>query len=198
MKILHIDSSITQEASVSNQLTRNILKHLQQQYPDSTVVSRDVGVNPPAHLSLPVCMAVRSQDLSGLTEQQKVEVQEIHRSIQELKDADIIVIGAPMYNFTISGGLKAWTDQVCQAGSTFKYTEQGPQGLLQDKPVIIASARGGIHGSASDFEEPLLKMVLGLMGITNITVIRAEGVNMGPEQKQAALDAAHDAIALIK
>ena len=110
-------------------------------------------------------------------------------------DADVVVIGAPMYNFGIPSTLKSWIDRVAVAGRTFRYTEKGPEGLAGNKQVIIASGRGGIHsGAASDFQEPYLKFVLGFMGITDVEFVRAEGVNYSPQHR---VDAMANALASI-
>ena len=107
--------------------------------------------------------------------------------------ADVIVIGAPMYNFGITSSLKAWVDRIAVAGKTFRYTETGPEGLAGGKRVIIASTRGGVYSAGSpaaamDFQEPYLRTVLGFLGITDIEFVRAEGVAMGDEAKAQAID----------
>jgi FMN-dependent NADH-azoreductase len=115
--------------------------------------------------------------------------------VQEFLDADVVVIGAPMYNFTISSQLKAWIDRVSVAGKTFRYTEQGAEGLAGGRTVIIASTRGGLYGAetpaaAADFQEPYLRCVFGFLGVSDLRFVRAEGLAYGPDARQAALDAA--------
>lgn len=191
MKILYITSSIMQENSVSNELAKAILSHVVSKNSTATVIHKDLGANPPAHLSLPVISAVQTRDVTGLTDAQKAEYDAILQSIQELKEADLVIIGSGMYNLGVSGNLKAWIDQVCQAGLTFSYTESGLQGLIEDKPVIVASTRGGFYSVAPnnvfDHQEPYLRDVLHLIGIKDVTFIRAEGVNVSPEIKQEAM-----------
>jgi FMN-dependent NADH-azoreductase len=118
--------------------------------------------------------------------------------MDEFKEADIVVIGAPMYNFSIPSQLKAWIDRVVIAGQTFRYTENGPQGLATGKRVIVASSRGGVYSSGPaaglDFQENYLRAVLGFIGITNIEFIRAEGVNIGADHKVKAIASARDSI----
>ena len=115
--------------------------------------------------------------------------------LQEFLDADVIVIGAPMYNFGVPSTLKAWIDRVAVAGKTFRYTESGPQGLAGGKKVIIASSRGGAHQeSGGDFQESYLRFVFGFLGITDIEIVRAEGLAMSPQHRTDAMAAAHASI----
>ncbi|MDV6315110.1 FMN-dependent NADH-azoreductase [Idiomarina sp. HP20-50] len=176
MKVLHIDSGIFLEQSVSRQLSQEIVDKLKGNK-EVTTVYRDLITNPVDHLT--------AEEL--LAEEKSV----IDELVQELLAADTLVIGAPMYNFTIPTQLKAWIDRVLQAGVTFKYTEQGPQGLVNGKKVYIASGRGGIYSEgdaqALDHQESYLKQVLNFIGITDVTIIRAEGVNMGDEPRQQGL-----------
>ncbi|WP_392566535.1 NAD(P)H-dependent oxidoreductase [Utexia brackfieldae] len=199
MKILSLKSSILREFSVSNSLVDQINVHLKNKYVDVTIIEKDLGQNPPKHLNLAVANAVRTNDTSALTQEQKQEYQAILDAIAELKEADIIVIGAPMYNLTISSNLKTWVDQICQAGLTFSYTAQGPKGLVNNKQVIIASSQGGIYSqppaSHIEHQESYLKAVLGLIGVENIQVIRAEGTNVNEETRQHSLEQAKKTIA---
>ncbi|RUO73516.1 FMN-dependent NADH-azoreductase [Idiomarina ramblicola] len=176
MKVLQLDSGIFLEQSVSRQLSQDIVTKLKEKQ-DITVVHRDLVANPVSHLTAEELLA-----------EEKPLIDEL---VQELFDADTLVIGAPMYNFTIPTQLKAWIDRVLQAGVTFKYTEQGPQGLVNDKKVYIASGRGGIYSEgdakALDHQESYMKQVLSFIGITDVTIIRAEGLNMGDEPRQQGL-----------
>ena len=178
MKLLHIDAGITGEGSVSRQVSAAVVQAARDVIPNLEVVRRDVSAAPLAHLA--------GQHL-GTDEGAEV--------LQEFLDADVIVIGAPMYNFTIPSQLKAWFDRILVAGKTFRYTETGPEGLAGGKKVIIASARGNLYAPGSpqaenDFHEPYLRAVFAFIGIDDITILRAEGVAFGPEQRRAALDAA--------
>lgn len=186
MKVLHLDSGIFLEQSVSRQVSQNIVNKLKEKQ-DITLVHRDLVVNPVPHLAADELLA-----------EEKPLIDEL---VQELLDADTLVIGAPMYNFTIPTQLKAWFDRVLQAGVTFKYTEQGPQGLVNGKKVYIASGRGGIYSQgeaqAMDHQESYLKQALAFIGITDVTIIRAEGMNMGDEPRQHGFKEAEQEIEAI-
>ena len=183
MTILHLDSGLFVDQSVSRKLSKQIVERVQGE--NDTVVYRDLVTNPVPHLDAEALLAEKNE----LTEE----------LLAELFAADTIVIGAPMYNFTIPTQLKAWFDRVLKAGVTFKYTEQGAEGLLKGKKVYIASGRGGTYSegaaAAMDHQETYLRNALGFIGITDVTVIRAEGVNLGEEPRQQALKAADEAIA---
>jgi FMN-dependent NADH-azoreductase len=119
--------------------------------------------------------------------------------LQQFLDADVLVIGAPMYNFAISSQLKAWIDRVLVAGKTFRYTANGPEGLASGKRVIIASSRGGMYGkdspaAAMDFQEPYLRAAFAFVGITDLEFIRAEGIAIGDTHKAQALKSARESI----
>ncbi|MCL6711166.1 NAD(P)H-dependent oxidoreductase [Pseudomonas sp. R2.Fl] len=186
MKLLHIDSSALAGNSVTRQLTAAIVARWQDQVPGLKVTYRDLDADPLPHLTGPVLAKVDPAVAAASEE-----------TLNQFLDADVVVIGAPMYNFGIPSTLKAWIDRVAVAGRTFRYTEKGPEGLAGNKKVIIASGRGGIHsGAASDFQEPYLKFVLGFMGITDVEFVRAEGVNYSPQQRVDALASALASIPL--
>ncbi|WP_111858454.1 FMN-dependent NADH-azoreductase [Acinetobacter sp. CFCC 10889] len=178
MKVLHIDSSILADASVSRQLSQAIMTQLQQKHADLDIEYLDLATQHIPHLTGEILMGQNAQQ-TALSE----------KLIQQYLDADIVVIGAAMYNFGLSSALKAWIDRISVAGKTFKYTETGPVGLAGDKKAYIASSRGGVYGenSPADFQEGLLTTVLNFTGVTDIQVIRAEGVNMGAELKEKAI-----------
>jgi len=177
MKLLHVDAGITGDNSVSRQLTAAIVEAARAADPSLQVVRRDLAAEPVPHLD--------GGRLGGLAD---------NEILQEFLDADVVVIGAPMYNFGVPSQLKAWLDHVLVAGKTFRYTADGPQGLAGGKRVIIASARGGFYAegpmAAIDFQEPYLRAVLNFIGVTDVEVVRAEGVNISPENREAALKAA--------
>lgn len=186
MKLLHIDSSALAGNSVTRQLTAAIVARWQDQVPGLKVTYRDLDADPLPHLTGPVLAKVDPAVAAASEE-----------TLNQFLDADVVVIGAPMYNFGIPSTLKAWIDRVAVAGRTFRYTEKGPEGLAGNKKVIIASGRGGIHsGAASDFQEPYLKFVLGFMGITDVEFVRAEGVNYSPQHRVDALASALASIPL--
>jgi FMN-dependent NADH-azoreductase len=171
--ILHIDSSINGESSASRAISRSIVRRLREADPDSKLVARDLVSQPLPHLT------ERGQDPEVL---------------DEFLAADTVVIGAPMYNFTLPTQLKAWLDRILVAGATFRYTENGPEGLAGGKRVVIALARGGFYdrgspAAALEHLETYLTGVFNFIGIEPEFVV-AEGLNMGPEQREAAIGAA--------
>jgi len=185
MKLLHLDSSALGQFSVSRELSALIVQQWKRREPGIQVTYRDLVADPIPHW-LPVVDA--SREPSGLGQ----------AVFDEFMAADVIVIGAPMYNFGISTQLKAWIDRIAIPGKVFRYGPNGPEGLAGGKKVIIASSRGGIYSTGPaagvDFQEPYLRTVLGFFGITDIEFVRAEGVAMGAEQKAQALQAARDSI----
>ena len=155
MKLLHLDASVLGDNSVSRQLSAAVVARLASQIDGLQVDYRDLDANPVPHL--------RS---SSLARTDAAEATDAEQVMQQFLEADIVVIGAPMYNFSIPSTLKAWIDRVAVAGRTFKYTENGPVGLAGGKRVIIASSRGGIYtDSPADFQEPFLRQVFAFMGI---------------------------------
>ncbi len=179
MKLLHIDSSALGAQSVSRELTAALVADWKRHHPGGTVVHRDLAANPLPHW-LP---QVDAENPSGRVGGEVLE---------EFLAADTIVIGAPMYNFGIPSTLKAWIDRIAIPGKTFRYTEKGPQGLAGGRRVIVVSTRGGIYsdgspGAAADFQEPYLRQVFALFGIDDVEIVRAEGVNLGAQQKADAI-----------
>ena len=180
MKLLHIDSSALGAHSVSRELTAAIVDAWKRREPGLEVTYRDLAANPLPHW-LPVTDAAEMPAGDPLA---------------ELFAADVVVIGAPMYNFGIPSQLKAWIDRIVVAGKTFQYGANGPEGLAGGRKVIVASARGGFYGADSgrehfDFQEDYLRHVLNFIGITDIEFVRAEGIGMGPDQRAKALNDAH-------
>ncbi|MEO7323193.1 MAG: NAD(P)H-dependent oxidoreductase [Dokdonella sp.] len=186
MNLLHVDSSALGAYSVSRELSGAIVDAWKRRHPGTHVTYRDVAAQPLAHWT-PVA------DASDPAVRLGAEV------LEEFLDADVIVIGAPMYNFSIPSTLKAWIDRVAVAGKTFRYGANGPQGLAGAKRVILASSRGGYYGAdtpsaAMDFQEAYLRQLFGFLGVTDIEIVRAEGVAVGVEQKAQAIASAHAAI----
>jgi FMN-dependent NADH-azoreductase len=173
MKLLHIDSSALGAGSVTRELTAAIVARWQDKLPGLEVTYRDLDAEPLPHLTGPV-----------LTKADAKAAEISEQTLQQFLDADVLVIGAPMYNFSIPSTLKAWIDRVAVAGRTFRYTEKGPEGLAGGKKLIIASSRGGIHTDApTDFQEPYLRRVFGFLGITDVEFVRAEGVAYSPQHR---------------
>lgn len=196
MKLLHIDSSALGANSVSRDLTRRIVGQWQSASPGTTVEYLDLVADAPSHLDMDSLGFRLGLDAANLTEAQKRENAVTERLVSQLLAADVVVIGAPMYNFSVPSQLKAWIDRIAQAGRTFRYGPKGPEGLAGGKTVIIASTRGGAYGDASafDHQESYLKTVFGFIGVTDVRVVRAEGVAMGDEPKAKALAAADVAV----
>jgi len=181
MKVLHIDSSILGDASVSRQLSQAIVSQLQAKHADATVEYLDLAKQTIPHLTAEILMG---QDAEQAALGEKI--------IQQYLEADVVVVGAAMYNFGLPSTLKAWIDRISVAGKTFKYTENGPVGLAGEKKAYIASSRGGVYGenSPADFQEGFLKTVFNFTGVSDVEIIRAEGVNMGAESKDQAIASA--------
>lgn len=188
--ILHIDSSILGGHSVSRALTADIVARQQALHPGAQVVRRDLVVDATLHLSdahMAVFQGAQANDAAL-----ERDLATGSRYIDELFAADIIVVGAPMYNFSIPSQLKAWVDRISVSGRTFRYGANGPEGLVKGKTVFVASARGGVYSgdapaAVMDHQESYLLGVLAFIGLTNVTVIRAEGLALGEEVKAAAI-----------
>lgn len=188
--ILHIDSSILGAYSVSRALTADIVTRQQALHPGAQVVRRDLVVDTAMHLSDAHLAVFQGGEVGNAALGQDLATGSAY--IDELFAADIIVIGAPMYNFSIPSQLKGWIDRVSVAGRTFKYGANGPEGLVKGKKVLVASARGGVYSGSSpmaglDHQETYLLGVLAFIGLTDVTIIRAEGLALGDESKTAAV-----------
>lgn len=198
MTLLHIDSSILNDQSVSRQLSAAIVKRLSSAIPGTEVVHNDLVADPVGHLSAAEFLA-----LQGIEPQDDAAKQSVARNARLVEDflaADTVVIGAPMYNFALPTQLRAWLDRLAVPGKTFRYTESGAEGLAGGKRVIVASARGGLYGEGApaaflDHQETYLRGFFGFLGITDVTFVRAEGLALGEDSRNAALAAAETAIA---
>ena len=183
MKLLHIDSSILSGGSISRQLTKDTVAQWVSNHPGTTVEYLDLAVNTPSHLSAE-SLGFRAPAGSDMSDIQKRENAVSEALVSQFLAADVIVVGAPLYNFSIPSQLKSWIDRVVQADRTFAYTETGPKGLAGGKTVIVASARGGVYstndwGRAAEHQESYLQTVFGFLGIADVRFVRAEGVAMG-------------------
>ena len=200
MKLLHVDSSVLGGHSVSRQLTAEVVADWRKLHPNTTVEYLDLAVDTPNHFSadaLGIKVGVQAEP----TEAQRRENEVSERLVSQFLAADVIVVGAPLYNFTVPTQLKAWIDRLAQTGRTFKYTDKGAVGLATGKTVIVASSRGGMYstsegGQAMEHQESYLKVVFGFFGITDVRFVRAEGVGLGDAAKAAALAAARADIAV--
>jgi FMN-dependent NADH-azoreductase len=189
MKLLHIDSSVLGPHSVSRQVSAAIVDRLRQTTPDLQIVYRDLALTPLAHLSGSHLAA--SQGAAPPPDLQQ-DIATGQAVLDEFLAADIVVLGAPMYNFTIPSQLKAWIDRIVVAGQTFKYGAQGPQGLAGNKRMIVAISRGGYYGpgtpaAALEHLETYLRGVFGFIGVAKLEFISADGIQVGPEHREKAL-----------
>ncbi|AOR72515.1 FMN-dependent NADH-azoreductase [Burkholderia stabilis] len=199
MKLLHIDSSILGQASVSRELSAQAVATFRARDPGLTVTRLDLAATPIGHLTAEHLAAAQGAPVDDAL---KADVEIGQRALDEFIAADIVVIGAPMYNFSIPSQLKAWIDRVSVVGKTFGYGENGPVGLCGGKKLVVVSSRGGVYSEGSpmaavDHQETYLKAAFGLLGIKEITFIRAEGVAMGDDLRNGALASAKQAAAAL-
>ena len=198
MKILHLDSSVTGEKSVSRPLTQAAAEKLKAAHPDAEYTYRDLITNTLRHYT--AVLRIYGDNVAQVTDQQKAELETGKEILSEFLAADVVLIGAPMYNFNIPSQLKAWIDLIAVPGVTFRYGANGPEGQCGNKKVIVISSRGGAYGPGSpaepfDFQEKYLRAVFGFLGVKDITVITAEGVAMGPDKAAEAIASAKAKIA---
>jgi FMN-dependent NADH-azoreductase len=185
MKVLHIDSSILGGASASRALSEAIVTRIRAAGPDVQVSYRDLAAAPLPHYGL-----------SSVTGSDPAEAARDAATLEAFLAADVIVLGVPLYNFSLPSQLKAWIDRVTIKGKTFRYGANGPEGLAAGKKVIVAIARGGVYesGAGTEFAESYLKFLFAFLGITDVTFVRAEGLNISPEHRRRSLEVAHAAI----
>jgi FMN-dependent NADH-azoreductase len=193
--ILLVESSPRGSDSYSHQAARSIVNELQTRDPGAKVLVRDLGQNPPPHVGLPFITGMYAAPEQQTPDQAKA-LAFSDTLIDEILGADTIVIAVPMHNFGVSSRLKAWIDHVVRIGRTFSYGTNGPQGLVKGKRVIVVLASGGVYSNERmkvfDFAEPYLRTILGFIGITDVDVVRVEGLAnsaIGPEKALAAANA---------
>jgi FMN-dependent NADH-azoreductase len=211
MKILHIDSSILGHHSISRELTKAIVARLKVAATQAEIIYRDLTKTLVPHqseelLALKMALSKGSMATQDATTVASAATQNelalLDRVLEEFLAADVIVIGAPMYNHSIPSQLKTWIDGINVAGKTFRYTENGPIGLIKGKRVIIASSRGGFYAgdapaASFDHQESFLKSAFTFLGIDEIEIIRAEGVSINAELRKKAMESAMDQIAAV-
>jgi FMN-dependent NADH-azoreductase len=184
--------------SVSRDLSAAVVAAWQRKDPTIAITYRDLAAEPVSHLSDEILNA-RQTEPDALSNPQLRERELSDTLIEEFLAADIVVVGAPMYNFAISSQLKTWIDRIVQAGRTFRYTESGAIGLVRGKRVVIASSRGGVYTVpgrlAQDHQETYLRLIFEFLGITDIEIVRAEGLALSPAHRARSIEAAHAAIA---
>jgi FMN-dependent NADH-azoreductase len=181
MNLLHIDSSILGANSASRLLSRELVSRLTAENPGTEVKYLDLAADALPHLSG-----------GSLAQADQEEAARNRQAMSDFLDADVIVIGAPMYNFGIPSQLKAWIDRIVVKDKTFRYTQAGPEGLVKGKQVFAAVARGSVYepGSPAEFAESYLKHVFGFIGISDVTFVRAEGLGLSPEHRAKSLNMA--------
>ena len=186
--ILVVTASIFGQDGQSSQLVERTLQQLKQTHGEIQITYRDLAKEPVPHLDASRFGAFLS-DTNDRTDEQKRIVDYSDSLIAEIKQADIVIMGVPMYNFGIPSALKAYFDHIARSGITFRYTEHGPVGLLEDRPVYILAARGGVYaGTPNDSQTPYLRSFLGFLGLKDVHFVYAEGLNMGDDQKKGALE----------
>ncbi|MAK80712.1 FMN-dependent NADH-azoreductase [Phenylobacterium sp.] len=196
--LLVINSSSAGEQSVSRQLVAAAVATVQRADPGVAVVRRELGDDPVPHLVRDTLAGVRGVASTPAEHAARALSDTL---IAELRAADTVIIGAPMYNFSLPTTLRAWLDHVIRAGETFSYSEAGPKGLLEGKRVIVIESRGGLYsegpGQIADFQEPYLRHLLGFIGLTDVTFVHAEKIGFGPEARAAAIEGAEARLAEI-
>jgi len=186
MNVLIVTSSAQGEASVSSRLAAEFAEQLRNAHPDSHVTVRDIGGQPIPHLTAETVAGIRAE----ATTEAEIAARDLSdRLIQEVRDADLFVIASPMYNFGISSTLKAWFDYVLRPRATFRYTEQGPEGLLGGRKVVVIESRAGFYpeGDPADSQEPHLRQMLRFVGLDDVTFVRAEKLAFGVEASTASI-----------
>jgi FMN-dependent NADH-azoreductase len=193
MRLLHLDSSILGANSASRQLSAAAVERFRKQVPGLEVSYRDLAAEPLSHLSGEHLAA--GQGASPESQTIRKDLAASQAVLEEFLAADIVVIGAPMYNFTLPSQMKAWIDRIVVAGKTFRYGASGAEGLAGNKRVVIAVSRGGFYGAgtpaaAMEHLETYLRGVFGFIGVTDLEIIVAEGLMIGPEQREKAMQGA--------
>jgi Acyl carrier protein phosphodiesterase len=192
--LLKIQASLFGAQGQSTQLADRFIEHWHVDHPQGRVIVRDLNANPVPHLTLEDIQAFGANPADRTPAQQAI-VNASDALIAELKAADIIVFAVPMYNFSVPSTLRAYFDHIARKGVTFRYTEHGPEGLLKGKKTYVFISRGGIYPESADTQIPYLKQFLGFIGLKDIEIVVAHGLDMGPESRERALTAAHERIA---
>ncbi|MET4001144.1 NAD(P)H-dependent oxidoreductase [Marinobacterium sp. MBR-109] len=188
--LLHIRSSIFGDTGQSTALANDFIAQWQLRHDKAEIITRDLISDPLPQLDAEVVSALMSSADNRTAKQQSI-VDLADRLLAEMRSADQILIGVPMYNFGIPVQMKAWFDLLARSGVTFQYTDQGPVGLLEDKPVVLIATRGGQYrDGGQDFQIPFVKQFLGFVGLKDVQTVYAEGLNMGDVIQSESLSAA--------
>jgi FMN-dependent NADH-azoreductase len=189
--LLHLRTSLFGDQGQSSRLADRFVERWTQQHPDTLVRLRDLAAQPIPHLDAAGFAAFLSAG-GDLSAAQRDTLALSSTLVQELVEADVVVLGLPMYNFNVPSALKAWFDHVARVGISFRYTESGPVGLLADRPVYVLAARGGLYaGTERDVQTPYVRQFLGLLGIHDLRWTYAEGLSVSEQMRDAALASAH-------
>ncbi len=192
--LLVITSSLFNGSGQSSRLADDFVELWKANHPDGRVMCRDLASDPVPHLTAETFSGFLA-DATERNPAQQAAVAVSESLIAELKQADEVVIGLPMYNFTVPSTFKAWMDYVARAGVTFRYTENGPEGLIDDKPLHVLCARGGEYaGTPADTQSPLIESFFGMLGIKDVRFVYAEGLALGDEAREQSLDKARGQI----
>ena len=196
MQILRIDSATTGEQSISRKLTDELVRHFTARHPEATVIERDLVAEPLPHIDPITTKAIRNPPETH-EEAVAAAYPDQRAVLDEFLASDVVIVGAPMYNFSIPSQLKAWLDRLGVPGVTFKYSEAGPEGLAGGRKVVIASARGGEYSNdqMAENQESLLATFFGFIGVDDLHFVRVEKAGFGPEAIKAGLAAAKEEIA---
>ena len=191
--LLQINASLSGADGVSSRLSQRFVADWKSQHPEGHVIARDLATDPVPHLTAERFQAFLSQPEARTAEQRALSDYS-DALIEELKVADTIVFAVPMYNFSVPSTLRAYFDHIARAGVTFRYSSEGPEGLLKGKKAYVFITRGGFYADAADTQTPYLKQFLGFIGITDVKFVFAEGLGMGEETRDKSITAAHSAI----
>ena len=191
MNILQINSSVRGKASHSTRLANRIVQRVRDANPDASLTVRDLGLEPHPVLD-EAALGALFTPAAQRTPEQAARAALDDALIAQIREADVVVLGVPMYNFGVPASLKNWIDAIVRAGATFRYTEKGPEGLLKGKKLYVTLTRGGKYrNTPADSQVPYLKTVFGFLGLTDVAFVYAEGLNMGADAERMAIDSAH-------
>jgi len=194
-KLLKIQASLFQNDGASSQLAEEFTRQWLARNPQGQVVNRDLAAEPVPHLDLARFQSFITPD-EERTAEQKAVVRYSDALIEEIASADVLVLGVPMYNFSVPSTLRAYFDHIARAGVTFRYTPEGPEGLLKGKKAVVFITRGGFYGEDHS-QTAYVRQFLGFIGITDVEFIYAEGLSIGEESKRTSLDAARERVARV-
>jgi FMN-dependent NADH-azoreductase len=192
--LLQINASLNGDNGLSSQLSARFVANWREKNPQGRVITRDLAAQPAPHLTADRFQAFFAKP-DALTAEQRAAIEYSDQLIEELQSADVIVFGVPMYNFGVPSTLRAYFDHVARAGVTFRYTAEGPEGLIKGKKAYVLITRGGVYPGAADTQTPYLRQFLGFIGLTDVEFIYAEGLALGDDSREKGLATARHTIA---